>query len=221
MSKLIQSAVVIGATGLVGRELIKQLNQIESCERILAIVRQEDPALKKIGKVEQMVLDDFFLINDQDVQGFTHAFSCLGSTIKKAGSKAKFYQIDFEINAHFADLFEKTDTHYVLISAQGAKIGSMFFYNQVKGELEKHLKQADLAQVSILQPSLLIGERQENRTLENATQKLYQRLSHLVPDTFKYKPVTAHQVAHTMVEVAQTQNEKFKIYDNLSIQKAK
>lgn len=221
MSKLIQSAVVIGATGLVGRELIKQLNQIESCERILAIVRQEDPALKKIGKVEQMVLDDFFLINDQDVQGFTHAFSCLGSTIKKAGSKAKFYQIDFEINAHFADLFETTDTHYVLISAQGAKIGSMFFYNQVKGELEKHLKQADLAQVSILQPSLLIGERQENRTLENATQKLYQRLSHLVPDTFKYKPVTAHQVAHTMVEVAQTQNEKFKIYDNLSIQKAK
>lgn len=138
-----------------------------------------------------------------------------------AGSKAKFYQIDFEINAHFADLFETTDTHYVLISAQGAKIGSMFFYNQVKGELEKHLKQADLAQVSILQPSLLIGERQENRTLENATQKLYQRLSHLVPDTFKYKPVTAHQVAHTMVEVAQTQNEKFKIYDNLSIQKAK
>ncbi len=221
MTKLIQSAVVIGATGLVGRELIKQLNQIESCERILAIVRQEDPALKKIGKVEQMVLDDFFLINDQDVQGFTHAFSCLGSTIKKAGSKAKFYQIDFEINAHFADLFETTDTHYVLISAQGAKIGSMFFYNQVKGELEKHLKQADLAQVSILQPSLLIGERQENRTLENATQKLYQRLSHLVPDTFKYKPVTAHQVAHTMVEVAQTQNEKFKIYDNLSIQKAK
>lgn len=221
MTKLIQSAVVIGATGLVGRELIKQLNQIESCERILAIVRQEDPALKKIGKVEQMVLDDFFLINDQDVQGFTHAFSCLGSTIKKAGSKAKFYQIDFEINAHFADLFETTDTHYILISAQGAKIGSMFFYNQVKGELEKHLKQADLAQVSILQPSLLIGERQENRTLENATQKLYQRLSHLVPDTFKYKPVTAHQVAHTMVEVAQTQNEKFKIYDNLSIQKAK
>lgn len=221
MSKLIQSAVVIGATGLVGRELIKQLNQIESCERILAIVRQEDPVLKKIGKVEQMVLDDFFLINDQDVQGFTHAFSCLGSTIKTAGSKAKFYQIDFEINAHFADLFETTDTHYVLISAQGAKVGSIFFYNQVKGELEKHLKQADLAQVSILQPSLLIGERQENRTLENATQKLYQRLSHLVPDTFKYKPVTAHQVAHTMVEVAQTQNEKFKIYDNLSIQKAK
>lgn len=89
MSKLIQSAVVIGATGLVGRELIKQLNQIESCERILAIVRQEDPALKKIGKVEQMVLDDFFLINDQDVQGFTHAFSCLGSTIKNGWIKSK------------------------------------------------------------------------------------------------------------------------------------
>lgn len=218
MTKTIKRAVVIGGTGLVGRSLLYQLNQIESCEEILAIVRKEDPEIIKLNKVRQMVLDDFFLINDQDVAGFSHAFSCLGSTIKKAGSKAKFYQIDFEINAHFADLFESTETHYVLVSAQGADAGAMFFYNQVKGELEKHLQQANLAQVSILQPSLLMGERTEKRSLENVTQKLYQRFSHLVPDSFKYKPVTAEQVAHTMVEVAQTQNEKFKIYDNLAIQ---
>lgn len=220
MTNLIKSAVVIGATGLVGRELLKQLNQIESCERILAIVRQEDQQLKKLEKVEQLVVDDFLLINDQDVQGFSHAFSCLGSTIKKAGSKANFYNIDFEMNAHFADLFNSTDTHYVLISAQGADAGSLFFYNQVKGDLEQHLEKSSLATISILRPSLLLGERNESRRLEDASQKLFRGLSHLVPDTFKYKPVTAVQVAHTMVDVAQTQTEKFKIYDNLQIQQS-
>lgn len=218
MTNLIKSAVVIGATGLVGRELLKQLNQLESCEQIVAIVRQEDEQLKKLQKVEQLVMNDFLLINDQDVHGFSHAFSCLGSTIKKAGSKANFYSIDFEINAHFADLFSETDTHYILISAQGADAGSLFFYNQVKGELEQHLEQSSLATVSIVRPSLLLGERNESRTLEDASQKIFRALSHLIPDTFKYKPVTAVQVAHTMVEIAQTQTEKFKIYDNLQIQ---
>lgn len=221
MSQLIKSAVVIGATGLVGRELLKQLNQNPTCEQIVAIVRCEDEQLKKFEKVEQLVMDDFLLINDQDVNGFSHAFSCLGSTIKKAGSKANFYTIDFEINAHFADLFSDTDTHFVLVSAHGADAGSMFFYNQVKGELEQYLKKSSLASISILRPSLLLGERNESRTLEDVSQKLFKRFSHLVPDTFKYKPVTAEQVAHTMVEVAQTQTEKFKIYDNLHIQKSK
>ncbi len=220
MTKLIRSAVVIGATGLVGRELLKQLNQLESCEQIVAIVRKEDQQLKKLEKVEQWVMDDFLLINDQDVHGFSHAFSCLGSTIKKAGSKAKFYAIDFEINAHFADLLNSTDTHYVLVSAQGADAGSLFFYNQVKGELEQHVQKSSLTTISILRPSLLLGERHDSRMLEDTAQKLFKGLSHLVPDTFKYKPVTAAQVAHTMVEVAQTQTERFKIYDNLQIQQS-
>ena len=220
MTNFIKSAVVIGATGLVGRELLKQLNQIENCEKIVAIVRKEDEQLKQLQKVEQLVMDDFLLLNDQDVQGFSHAFSCLGSTLKKAGSKANFYAIDFEINAHFADLFNGTDTHYVLVSAHGADAGSLFFYNQVKGELEQHLEKSSLATISILRPSLLLGERNESRTLEDVSQKLFRGLSRLVPNTFKYKPVTAVQVAHTMVEVAQTQTEKFKIYDNLQIQQS-
>lgn len=221
MTKLIKRAVVIGATGLVGKALLKQLNQVDSCEHILAIVRKEDEALKQFSKVNQFVIEDFLLLNDEDVAGFSHAFSCLGTTIKKAGSKANFYNIDFEMNAHFVDLFEGTDTHYVLVSAMGANAGSPLFYNQVKGELENHLKHSNLAYVSILQPSLLIGEREESRTLEGLTQRVYQRFSHLVPNTFKYKPVTAEQVAHTMVEVAQNQNESLKIYDNLYIQHAK
>jgi len=221
MTKSIKSAIVIGATGLVGRELLKKLNQIESCEKITAVVRHEDPKLKSLKKVQQFVLEDFLLLNDQDVNGYSHAFSCLGSTQKKAGSKQNFYNIDYEINAHFADLLEATSTHYVLVSAMGANVQSKIFYNKVKGELEQHIQSLNLEYASILRPSLLMGERQEQRTLEDLTQKLYQKFSHLVPDTFKYKPVTASQVAHTMVEAAQTQTEKFEIYDNLRIQNSK
>ncbi|MFZ0331657.1 MAG: nucleoside-diphosphate sugar epimerase [Acinetobacter bohemicus] len=221
MTKSIKSAIVIGATGLVGRELLKQLNQIESCEKITAIVRHEDVELKSLKKVKQFILDDFLLLNDEDANGYSHAFSCLGTTLKKAGSKQNFYNVDYEMNAHFADLFETTDTHYLLISAMGANAQSKIFYNKVKGELENHIQSLNLKYVSILRPSLLLGERQEQRTLEDMTQKLYRKFSHLVPNTFKYKPVTAEQVAHTMVDAALTQTDKFEIYDNLRIQTCK
>lgn len=217
MTKSIKNAIVIGATGLVGKALIEQLQQNPNCEKITAIVRRESADFKHLSKVEQFVIEDFLLLNDQDVSGYSHAFSCLGSTIKKAGSKQAFYNIDFEINAHFADLFELTETHFLLVSALGASASSPIFYNQVKGKLEQYIQKLDLYRISIIQPSLLIGERQEKRTMEGAMQNVYQKVSHLVPNSFKYKPVTADQVAHTMVEAAQTQTENFEIYDNLRI----
>ena len=217
----IQKAIVIGATGLVGRALIKQLNELSSCEQITAVVRHYDVQLSQLEKVHQFVLDDFLLLNDEDVHGHSHAFSCLGSTLKKAGSKAQFYNIDYEINAHFADLLEATEIHYLLVSALGACVKSPIFYNRVKGELEQHIRGLALNKTSILRPSLLLGERTEQRFLEGTTQRLYQKMSHLVPNSFKYKPVTVEQVAHTMVVAAQSQTEKFEIYDNLRIQKTK
>lgn len=221
MTNSIKNAIVIGATGLVGQRLIEQLDLLTDCEKITVVVRRENPDFSKFKKVEQFVLDDFLLLNDQDVSGYTHAFSCLGTTIKKAGSKEAFYNIDFEINAHFADLFEMTETHLLLVSAMGAKACSPIFYNQVKGELEDYIQKLNLYRFSIIRPSLLLGDRNEKRFLEDVTQKLYGKFSHLVPNSFKYKPVTAEQVAHTMVEAAQTQTQKIEIYDNLRIQNSK
>lgn len=221
MTNSIKNAIVIGATGLVGQRLIEQLNLLADCEKITVVVRRENPDFLKFKKVEQFVLDDFLLLNDQDVSDYTHAFSCLGTTIKKAGSKEAFYNIDFEINAHFADLFEMTETHLLLVSAMGAKASSPIFYNQVKGELEDYIQKLNLYRFSIIRPSLLLGDRNEKRFLEDVTQKLYGKFSHLVPNSFKYKPVTAQQVAHTMVEAAQTQTQKIEIYDNLRIQNSK
>ncbi|WP_353140626.1 NAD(P)H-binding protein [Acinetobacter pragensis] len=221
MINSIGNAIVIGATGLVGRELIRQLSQNEYCANITAVVRKRDNEFNHLEKVQQFELEDFLLLNEQDVSGYTHAFSCLGTTMKQAGTKEKFYNTDFVINAHFAELLENMAAHYILLSALGANPKSPVFYNRVKGELEYYVKNLTLTRTSIVRPSLLLGQRQESRKLEDAAQKLYQRFSHLVPDSFKFKPVTAARVAHTMVDAAQTQTEKFQIYDNLRIQKTK
>ncbi len=221
MTKTIEYPIIIGATGLVGKTLVQQLVDEPSCKRISVIVRKHQPAFEQWPKVQQLVFEDLLMLNDQDVSGHTHAFSCLGTTLKQAGSKNAFYNVDYTINAHFAELVQQTDAHYLLISAMGAKSDSLFFYNRVKGELEAYIQTLSLKRVSLIRPSLLIGERDHQRLLEDAGQKLYGKFSHLIPDSFKYKPVTAEQVAHTMVYAALNQTVKFEIYDNLAIQKMK
>lgn len=218
MTHSITHAVVIGATGLVGRALIAQLIQLDQCEKITAIVRVYHPEWAQYAKVEQLISQDFLQLSAEQVLPCSHAFSCLGATLKKAGSKTAFYQTDFQINAHFAGLFEHTEVHYLLISAMAANVNSVFFYNRVKGELENYIRKLDLARVSILRPSLLLGERQEQRFLEQAGQRLYPKLIELFPRRFAYRPIEATQVAKAMRGAAERQIEKFEIYDNLALQ---
>lgn len=221
MTNFIQNAIVIGANGLVGQHLVKQLNLLPECEKITVVLRKPCAALESLEKVQSLILEDFLLLNDEDVSGYSHAFSCLGTTLKKAGSQQAFYAVDYSMNAHFAELLQAKGTHYLLVSALGADANSKLFYNRVKGELERYIEMLDLDKVSILRPSLLLGERHEQRRLEGLGQKLYHKISHFIPQHFKYKPVTAKQVAHTMVEAAQSQIHKYQIYDNLQIQKTK
>ena len=219
MSKKIKNALVIGASGLVGKALLEELSALESCQKIRVFVRSYQAEFEAYEKVEQKVLADFLMIQPSDVSDFSHAFSCLGTTQKQAGSKEKFFAIDYGLNAHFIDLLKNTDTHFVLISAAGAKANSLFFYNRVKGQLEDYLQQANLNTVSVIRPSLLLGDRQGQRALEEWSQQIFNRVSPYLPQYFSFKPVTARQVAHTMVSVAGLQTEKFKIYDNLQILK--
>ncbi|MFW2055168.1 NAD(P)H-binding protein [Acinetobacter haemolyticus] len=218
MSKADKKAIVIGATGLVGQALVSELQQSDSFETITVVVRKKLDTLDSYNKVNQLVIEDFLLLNDEDVNTYTHAFSCLGSTIKKAGSKEAFYAIDYEINAHFADLIQDKNIHFLIVSALGANANSPVFYNKVKGELEDYLKSLSIFKLSIFQPSLLIGKRSDVRLLEDMAQTAFKLIEKKWTKPFKFKPVTAEQLAHTMVVAAQTQSAAFKLYDNLAIQ---
>lgn len=221
MTEFIQSAVVVGATGLVGKALVACLHAEPSIKAIRVIVRSEAAEFLAYDKLEQVVVPDFMHINAEHMQGFSHLFSCLGSTLKKAGSKTNFYHIDYEMNAHIVDILKMQKMHYVVVSAEGANVHSAFFYNRVKGQLESYIQHADLYRVSILRPSLLLGERADSRLLEDVSKRCIQKLLPFLPKQFSFKPVTAEQVAHTMVSVAQFQNNQFEIYDNLKIQQSK
>lgn len=217
MTHLIQQAIVVGATGLVGRQLIEQLNRHQIGVKITVVVRQRDEVFSCLNNVQQLQMEDFLQLKLEDVQGYSHAFSCLGTTMAKAGTRAAFYHTDFTLNAHFAHLISQTDAHYLLVSAMSADSNAYFFYNRVKGELEYYIRDLELQRVSILRPSLLLGTRPEQRGLEQFTQQLYLKLATILPKRFRFKPVTATAVATTMLNAAQTQIENFKIYDNLNI----
>ncbi len=161
------------------------------------------------------------MLNDEDVNGHTHAFSCLGTTLKIAGSKQGFYAVDYEINAHFADLIQDKHIHFLIVSALGANANSPIFYNKVKGELEDYIQSLGIEKLSIFRPSLLIGKRSDVRFIEDLGQSLFKLIENKWTRPFKYKPVTAEQLAHTMVVAALTQIEAFKRYDNLSIQQTR
>ncbi|MBE2163258.1 nucleoside-diphosphate sugar epimerase [Acinetobacter oleivorans] len=216
-----KKAIVIGATGLVGLALVEQLEQIPEFEEITVVVRKESQLLNTYKKVNQLVIEDFLMLNDEDVNDHTHAFSCLGTTLKNAGSKQAFYAVDYEINAHLADLVQDKHIHLLLVSALGANSNSPIFYNKVKGQLEDYIESLQLEKLSIFRPSLLIGKRSDVRFIEDLGQSLFKFIENKLQKPFKYKPVTAEQLAHTMVVAALTQIEAFKRYDNLSIQKTR
>ena len=109
---------------------------------------------------------------------------------------------------------ELFDKNYIEPFAGGAGIALELL-------LEEYVQTLTLDRISLIRPSLLIGERPEQRFLEDIAQQVYHKVSRFIPDSFAYKPVTAEQVAHTMVEAALTQTVKFEIYDNLRIQKMK
>ena len=148
MTNSIQNAIVIGGNGLVGQQLVKQLNQLPECKNITVVLRRPCSELNRLEKVQTLLLEDFLLLNDEDVSGYSHAFSCLGTTLKKVGSKEAFYAVDYTINAHFAELLQAKGTHYLLISALGADANSKLFYNRVKGELEQYIESLDICNVS-------------------------------------------------------------------------
>lgn len=216
-----KKAIVIGATGLVGLALVEQLEQTPEFEAITVVVRKESQLLNTYKKVTQLVIEDFLLLNDEDVNGHTHAFSCLGTTLKMAGSKQAFYAVDYEINAHLADLVQDKHIHLLLVSVLGANANSPIFYNKVKGQLEDYIESLELEKLSIFRPSLLIGKRSDVRFIEDLGQSLFKLIENKFQKPFKYKPVTAEQLAHTMVVAALTQIEAFKRYDNLSIQQTR
>ncbi|WP_274365976.1 oxidoreductase [Paenibacillus thermotolerans] len=196
-----RTAVIAGATGLVGGILLDWLLASEEYEQVIALVRK--PLAMEHPKLTPVNLD-FNLLGSLSVVRADDVFCCLGTTIKKAKTREAFRTVDYEYPVKLADVAARAGAkRFLVISSMGANPRSLFFYNRVKGDMENKLKEAGLPQLYIFRPSLLLGERSESRPGEELGAKWAKRLLPLmVGPLAKYRPIEATQVAYAMYRTA-------------------
>lgn len=189
-------AIVIGGTGATGKELIEQLLDDSRFDEIVALVRR--PCFGERAKLKEVVID-FEKLTDHAVmiQGDV-AFSCLGTTLKDAGSKEAQWRVDHDYQLEFASIAKNNGVKgFVLMSAFGANVNSSFFYNKMKGTLEKNINKLNFKQFIILHPGGI--ERPGSvRRGEKLAIKLIKGLNAI--GVFKgYEPIPTNQLAKAMI----------------------
>jgi uncharacterized protein YbjT (DUF2867 family) len=191
------TAIVAGATGLVGGECLRQLLGCPRYERVIVVTRRELGAAARHDKLREVVIEFDRLGEAKARLRGDHVFCALGTTIRKAGSQAKFRAVDYEYPLRLAQLARQNGArHFSIVSALGASRSSPFFYSRVKGEVEEGLRQMGWPSLAILRPSVIAGERAESRPLERVSEQLLR----LAPAT--WRPVPARDIAGAMIAVA-------------------
>lgn len=206
-----RKAIVIGATGLVGKKLVSHLSLMY--DSLIIVARK--PPKHMSPQMQFYQLGDFNNLEEMManilIGSDTDAFSCLGTTKKQAGSDEAFKRIDYEYNLNFAKACrQKGVDRFFILSALGADPKSRFLYNRVKGELEVALGEIGFNELLIFQPSLLLGKH-KGRLLENTAQKAYKLISPLVPKTMRSRPIEAERVAAVMALTAQNIYERHRV----------
>jgi uncharacterized protein YbjT (DUF2867 family) len=210
-----RTALVAGATGLIGRQLLQLLLEDPHYTHIKAISRK---ALEfEHPKLENLVLDFGKLGEYHNKLEVDEVFCCLGTTIKQAGSQEAFRKVDYEYPLELAKLTKNLGaTQYLLITALGSDAKSGIFYNRVKGEVEQAIEEVGFQSFHIFRPSLLLGERSEKRAGEGTATVVYNALGFLIP--LKYKAIDSAKVARAMVHVAKQNSTGKFIHESKELQ---
>jgi uncharacterized protein YbjT (DUF2867 family) len=197
MSNGRRSVLLLGATGLVGRECLRLLLADPAVWRIVVLTRRTVADLPRSDKVQAEVVDFDALAARRDLLRVDQIFCALGTTIKRAGSREAFRRVDFEYPLAAARIgIEEGARHFLVVTALGASVKSRIFYNRVKGELEDALRTLSYRSVTIVRPSLLLGDRREFRLVE----QIAKRFGWLMPG--RYRPIAASAVAAALVNAA-------------------
>lgn len=196
------TALVFGATGLTGHFVTEHLLADKRYDNIKLFVREEFNF--PFGKVKQIVFNSANVeAIEKEISG-DHLYCCLGSTIKKAGSREEFYNIDHNLVERIAKIAASNRVKsFVVISSVGANDKSGNFYLKTKGEMEESIKTFTFCNLSIVRPSMLLGIRHEKRMMEEVTKTIAKLVGRfMVGKLKKYKPIHASIVAKAMIELA-------------------
>jgi uncharacterized protein YbjT (DUF2867 family) len=209
-------AIVLGASGLIGTELIRLLSDDPEVEFIRIVTRR--PLNVDLPKLEEWVID---LDSTEQMEGVVEngdrVFSCIGTTQRQVkGDRDAYREIDHAITLRAGHAcLKKGAACFSFVSSGGANAKSSNFYLRLKGEIEEDIAAFGLPSLVILQPSLLLGKRSVFRPGERLAQFFMPRLSFLFPANFR--PVRAVAVAEAMIKYAKKAPEGCTIVENQSI----
>ena len=193
--------LLLGATGLVGRECLRRLLADRTVVGVTVLARRAPPPelSSAVGeeRVRWQVADFERLAAYASCFGVDQLICALGTTMRQAGSKARFRRVDLDYPLEAAELARAAGArHLLLVSALGASRRSPIFYNRIKGELEAAVLALPFRSVTIARPSVLLGRRTDRRLGES----IAQRLGFLAPA--RYRPIQASVVASVLVRAA-------------------
>ena len=198
-----KTAVIIGATGAVGKEILQEILADDFYNKVYILGRQSIGKLADEERLTKIIVDFENLNFDTSILEDADIFASLGTTIKIAGSKENQRKIDVDYTVNFSKLCEGKVRSFNVVSAIGANSKSKNFYNSLKGELEDKLKVMNLGVLRIFQPSLLISKRDDKRFLEQMFMKvapIFQLV--LKGKAKKYSPIEVSVLGREIVRFA-------------------
>ena len=197
-----KSAILLGASGGVGSELLKLLLADDRYEKVKLFSRSKSDISH--AKIEDHVVDLFELEKYKDVFTADEVYCCIGTTKAKTPDKETYKKIDFGIPAAAAKLAKENGiSTFLVISAIGADADSSIFYNRLKGEMQDAVLGEGIAKTHILQPSLIVAHRKDNRVMEKIAEGFMWLLNPLLfGNAAKYKSIKAETIARALIKLA-------------------
>ncbi|MBC6697649.1 Rossmann-fold NAD(P)-binding domain-containing protein [Hymenobacter puniceus] len=197
-----KTALIAGASGLIGSQLLPLLLASDRYAKVVAVGRRPLPIVHP--KLEQRILDFDHLEEHRFALIADDVYCCLGTTMRQAGSKKAFYTVDYLYVVKLAALTAGNfAVQLLVVSAMGADEKSRIYYNRVKGEMEEAVRQTPFRAVHLFRPSLLLGERSEQRLGERVGAALLRALRPvLLGPLRRYRAVEAATVARAMLRAA-------------------
>lgn len=233
-----RTALLIGASGLVGSFCLKLLLERPEYDKVIALVRRPlditHPKLEqsvmnfdKLAKFktekylsEQSQTEEYKFEEYQSIIRGNDIYCCIGTTFLKSPKKADYYKVDFTYPYQIAKIAKANGAEqFSLISALSASLKSPFFYSRVKAELEKAIMDLNFRSVYIFRPSFLIGQRKESRPIEKIGVIFLKVLSPvLIGRLRKFRPIKAEKVADAMVQISIKHEIGCHIYESHEIE---
>lgn len=194
-----KKAIILGATGLTGSHLLELLLEDPNYELVKVFTRRKLPNIHP--KLEEHVIDLLELSKHADKFSADVVFCCIGTTKAKTPNKELYRAVDYGIPVEAAKLCKQNNINsFIAISAIGANAESKIFYNRLKGEMERDVLAQQIKHTQLLQPSLIVGNRDEKRLGEDLSKRFMKLFGFLIPA--RYKMIEGKTIAQAMVQLA-------------------